>query len=222
MSLTSGRRTRVFELSNGLEINVDRQIAVTHALRDLPWRPSPGGEVDRRMLERNGDESGLATSIVRYPPGSAFPAHTHSGGEEFLVLDGVFEDEHGQYPAGSYVRNPIGSRHSPKSSLGCTIFVKLCQMNASQNRRVVRDIGTGTGELILHRDEHEHVGIWRTDAPFDVDMAGRELLVVSGSVTVAGQNHDALTWLRHPVGQQVRGTLNPGARVWFKKGHLTP
>jgi hypothetical protein len=31
------------------------------------------------------------------------------GGEEILVLDGVFQDEQGSYPAGSWLRNPAGS-----------------------------------------------------------------------------------------------------------------
>lgn len=65
-----------------------------------------------------------ATSLVRYQPGSHFSAHEHGGGEEILVLDGVFEDEHGYYPAGSYLRNPPGSRHTPGSTEGCVIFVR--------------------------------------------------------------------------------------------------
>ena len=85
--------------------------------------------VDRRMLDRIGDEVARATSIVRYAPHSRFSAHTHSGGEEFLVLDGVFRDEHGNYPAGTYVRNPPTSRHTPGSEPGCTLFVKLWQFD---------------------------------------------------------------------------------------------
>jgi anti-sigma factor ChrR (cupin superfamily) len=68
----------------------------THAARP-PWIASPIAGVDRRMLDRIGDEVARATSIVRYAPGSHFSAHTHGGGEEFLVLDGVFQDEHGDY-----------------------------------------------------------------------------------------------------------------------------
>jgi anti-sigma factor ChrR (cupin superfamily) len=41
-----------------------------------------------------------------------------------VVLDGVFQDEHGTYPAGSWLRNPPGSVHRPWSDLGCTIWVK--------------------------------------------------------------------------------------------------
>src|SRR5262245_47484929 len=93
----------------------------SHGLRS----PMPGRE--RRMLDRVGDEAARATSIVRYATGTAFSPHTHLGGEEFFVLEGIFQDERGDYPAGSYVRNPPTSRHTPGSQAGCTIFLKLFQ-----------------------------------------------------------------------------------------------
>ena len=87
--------------------------AAVHAAQ-LDCTPSPITGVDRRMLDRIGDEVARATPIVRYAPHSRFSAHTHGGGEEFLVLDGVFQDEHGDYPAGTYVRNPPTSQsHAP-------------------------------------------------------------------------------------------------------------
>ena len=102
--------------------------AAVHAAR-LDWTPSPIPGVDRRMLDRIGDEVARATSIVRYAPHSRFAPHTHGGGEEFLVLEGVFQDEHGDYPTGTYVRNPPTSSHTPGSEPGCTIFVKLWQFD---------------------------------------------------------------------------------------------
>ena len=65
------------------------------------------------MLDRIGDEVARATSIVRYAPGSSFARHEHAKGEEFLVLEGIFSDDSGDYPAGFYVRNPPGSGHTP-------------------------------------------------------------------------------------------------------------
>jgi anti-sigma factor ChrR (cupin superfamily) len=74
-----------------MELNADfsHRVAV-HAAR-LPWIASPIAGVDRRMLDRIGDEVARATSIVRYAPASRFSTHTHGGGEEFLVLEGVFQ-----------------------------------------------------------------------------------------------------------------------------------
>src|SRR6201982_2883493 len=119
-----------------MEINSDfSQRVVVHAAL-LRWVPSPIMGVERRMLDRIGDEIARATSIVRYAPGSHFSAHTHGGGEEFLVLEGVFEDERGDFPAGSYVRNPPTSRHTPSSATGCTLFVKLWQFDPADRKEV--------------------------------------------------------------------------------------
>ena len=110
--------------------------AAVHAAR-IPWVPSPVRGVERRMLDRIGEEVARATSIVRYAPQSHFSAHQHGGGEEFLVLEGVFEDEHGQYPVGWYIRNPPTSAHMPGSTPGCILFVKLWQF-APEDRTDVR------------------------------------------------------------------------------------
>jgi anti-sigma factor ChrR (cupin superfamily) len=122
-----------------MELNADFSLRVAvHAAR-LPWVASPIPGVDRRMLDRIGDEVARATSLVRYGTASRFSTHTHDGGEEFLVLDGVFQDEHGDYPAGSYVRNPPTSRHTPGSAPGCTLFVKLWQFDLQDRTPVRRD-----------------------------------------------------------------------------------
>lgn len=102
-------------------INADFTQRVVLATNDLPWSPSPQTGVERRLLDRIGGEVARATSLVRYAPASAFPAHSHALGEEFLVLEGIFSDEQGDYPAGTYVRNPPGSMHSPRTAPGCTI-----------------------------------------------------------------------------------------------------
>jgi len=119
-----------------MELNTDfsRRVAI-HAGR-MPWVASPMAGVERRMLDRIGDEVARATSIVRYAPGSHFSPHTHDGGEEFFVLEGVFQDEHGEFPAGSYIRNPPTSRHTPGSVPGCILFVKLWQFDLSDRTQV--------------------------------------------------------------------------------------
>ena len=118
------------------DINADFGQRVLLHIADMPWIASPAAGVERRMLDRVGAEVARATSIVKYAPGSAFPRHTHTGGEEFLVLEGVFQDEHGDWPAGSYVRNPPTSSHTPGSEPGCVIFVKLWQFDPSDRTAV--------------------------------------------------------------------------------------
>ena len=147
-----------------MELNADfSQRAAVHAAR-LAWSPSPMIGVERRMLDRVGDEVARATSIVRYAPQSRFSAHTHGGGEEFLVLEGVFQDEHGDYPAGSYVRNPPASSHTPGSELGCVIFVKLWQFEPD-DRHCVR-IETGKLPFLpaAGRAGAEFVALFKTRA----------------------------------------------------------
>ena len=114
-----------------MHINADLQQRVVIDSNAVPWQPSPLPGVERRPLERMGAESGRATSIVRYAAGSSFKAHAHPQGEEILVLQGTFADEHGSYPAGTWLKNPPGSRHAPSSPDGCLLFVKLCHLTAA-------------------------------------------------------------------------------------------
>lgn len=74
------------------------------------------------------------TALVHWAPGTQFNAHRHFGGEEIYVLEGIFEDEFGQYPAGTWMRSPHLSAHCPFSLQGCTILVKTGHLlDASQN-----------------------------------------------------------------------------------------
>src|SRR5215472_9857593 len=149
-----------------MRINDDLTVPVIVHAAQLPWISSPAAGVDRRMLFRIGDEVARATSIVRYAPDSAFPRHTHGGGEEIVVLDGVFQDEHGDYPSGAYIRNPPGTSHVPASKDGCTIFVRLWQFRSDDQAPTVRQPGEGqqvspragaAAAKILFDDGHEEV-----------------------------------------------------------------
>lgn len=217
-----------------MELNADfSQRVVVHAAR-LPWVASPMPGVERRMLDRIGDEVARATSIVRYAPGSHFSAHTHGGGEEFFVLDGVFQDEHGDYPVGWYVRNPPTSRHVPGSEPGCVIFVKLWQF-APDDRRQIRIDTTqksflpapdrpGVEVISLFRDLREEVSIerWAPDAEIVLAAtAGIEILGLEGEFTDNVERFVPESWLRLPPGSTLRIKAgSAGCKVWIKSGHL--
>ena len=133
----------VYEKNSETRYNADfdRRIVITPS--DYQWVDSPMPGVERMMLDRIGGEVARATTIVRYAPNSKFRAHTHTGGEEFIVLDGVFSDEHADFPKGSYVRNPIGTSHTPKIGPdGATIFVKLQQFDAQDKAHFSVDTNT--------------------------------------------------------------------------------
>ena len=205
------------------------QPVIVHAAA-LGWVPSPAPGVERRMLFRIGGEVARATSIVRYAPGSVFPRHVHGGGEEILVVDGVFQDEHGDYPAGSYFRNPPGTSHIPASRAGCTIFVRLWQFRALDQAPIVRQPGEGealparpgvTRATRLFADGHEEVRM-ETLAPGAAvtlgDARGLELLVLSGALRIGGETLERLSWGRFPPGQPVTALAGPdGATLWSKQ-----
>jgi len=217
-----------------MELNSDfTKRAVVHG-DCLEWQPSPMAGVERRMLDRIGDEVARATSIVRYAPNSKFSSHIHSGGEEFIVLEGVFQDEHGDYPIGSYIRNPPQSSHTPGLEDGCVIFVKLRQFNSSDRTEVktqIKDIPavadphrTGVSIKPLFEDEREEVQIelWKPDTEVIIDAPnGAELLVLEGSFTEGEDNFRPQSWLRLPINSIATAkTGTQGAKVWLKTGHL--
>lgn len=205
---------------------------IVHAAK-LEWVPSPSAGVDRRMLYRVGGEVARATSIVRYAPGSAFPRHVHSGGEEILVLEGTFQDEHGDYPAGSYFRNPPGTSHVPASKDGCTIFVRLWQYREDDNTQIVRRPGEGeTAPLrpgadaarVLFDDGQERVSIehWRAGTTITVENhRGLEFLVLSGALAVEGEQLEPQSWGRLPAGTTLEAITGPeSAQIWIKDAPL--
>jgi len=230
-----------------MKVNADFSARVLLHAPTMPWVPSPMPGVDRRMLDRVGGEVARATSIVRYAPRSAFSRHTHTGGEEFLVLDGVFSDEHGDYPAGTYIRNPPTSAHTPSSAGGCTIFVKLWQFDPADRTPVVVHMddpaaaektasataaaaggrgggGEGVTATQLFADAREAVSVeaWAAGAAVGRPLpGGAEVLVLAGSLTEGGETLRPHSWLRLPPGGRLHATAGPdGARVWIKTGHL--
>lgn len=199
------------------------------------WVPSPTKGVDRMMLDRIGDELARASSLVRYSPNSSFPAHTHRGGEEFLVLEGIFGDEHGQYPAGTYARNPIGTSHSPcVGPEGATIFVKLHQFDARDTeQKIIRPSQTvwcpglveGLQVKSLHQFEAEQVALvkWAPNTVFDSHQhwGGEEIFVLEGTFYDEHGRYPKGSWLRSPHLSQHRPfTKADGALIYVKVGHL--
>lgn len=200
---------------------------------DLPWTQSPENGVDRLMLDRIGGEVARATSIVRYGAGSRFREHEHSGGEEFLVLDGIFSDESGDYGPGTYVRNPIGTRHSPFSVDGCTIFVKLRQFAAQDTAQFAIDTSRaafypglvpGLSVLPLHSFNAESVALvrWQPQTRFTRHRhwGGEEILVLEGTFQDEHGDYPQGTWIRSPHLSVHQPFSESGCLIYVKTGHL--
>jgi hypothetical protein len=230
--MSTSPRYSLDEASMELNADFSQRVAV-HAAR-LPWVASPIAGVERRMLDRIGDEVARATSIVRYAPASRFSVHTHGGGEEFLVLDGVFQDERGDYPAGSYIRNPPTSRHTPSSKLGCVLFVKLWQFDLEDRTKVRRDAQAvaytsapdraGVEIAPLFNDVREEVRMerWAPNTRVTLDLPdGGEFFVLDGTFEESGESFATHSWLRlPPLGRLSASVGRSGCALWVKTGHL--
>lgn len=217
-----------------MRINADLSKRAVVVSDELPWVDSPLPGVQRRMLERDGDEVARATSLVRYAPDSYFDAHEHALGEEFLVLDGVFSDEMGEFPAGMYVRNPPGSGHRPHTVTGCTIFVKLRQFELTDQTYVRIDTtdqtawqagpADGLEVLRLHEFGTEEVMMLRMQPgaayPAHEHPAGEEIFVVAGSFEDEQATYPKGTWVRYPAGSAHTPSSPSGCTLYLKKGHL--
>lgn len=218
-----------------MRINADfSQRVVIHPV-DYRWVDSPTPGVERMMLDRIGDEVARATSLVRYAPNSTFPPHVHGGGEEFFVLAGEFGDEHRTYPAATYVRNPIGTAHSPRVGAdGCVIFVKLHQFDQDDDTHVVIETAEaqwllqcapGAQAILLHEFQDERVLLLRLAPDTSIGertlRGGAEAFVIEGSFHDEHGDYPAGTWLRYPDGSSPgAGARDEGALLYLKTGHL--
>ncbi|WP_053980343.1 cupin domain-containing protein [Marinagarivorans algicola] len=209
------------------------QREIVHS-QTLPWVPSPMAGVDRRALDRVGDEVARATTVVRYAPGSQFSPHVHAGGEEFIVLEGVFQDEHGDFPVGSYIRNPPTSSHTPGSKEGCVIMVKLWQFQPEDRTHVRLQMNAmgkvalphtpGVEVTPLYKDAIEEVALYHFGPNASlhfIALDGAELFVLEGDITEQQDPLGRHSWARLPMHHAVAITAGvKGAKVWVKTGHL--
>lgn len=215
-------------------INADFSRKVSVDINEMSWLDSPASGVARKPLDRIGGEVARATSVVRFKAGYSFPAHNHGGGEEFLVLSGVFSDETGDYGPMSYVRNPPGSAHKPYSADGCEIFVKLCQMKASGEPQLVVDsaaveflpVAEASG---LYRKVLFEGPSWQENVALEkrVPMSGvlpelfdqgAEVMVLSGALYDGDDAYGPMNWVRFPKGSMAHFSVRVETQYWIKRG----
>lgn len=213
-----------------LHADFTQRVVLNH--HELAWVASPEPGVERKMLDRIGDESARATSIVRYQPNAKFAQHTHDFGEEILILEGMFSDEFGDYPAGTYVMNPPGSSHTPYSETGCLLFVKLRHLGPEQTMREIVNTNTepwlqglvpglqvmplmrqGTGSTLVrwapqtYFNPHRHYG-------------GEEIFVVKGVFEDEHGVYPQDSWIRSPHLSLHKPFSKEGCTIFVKTGHL--
>lgn len=213
-----------------LNMNFAQRVVVNTTQQE--WIASPASGVWRKPLEREAKESGHTTSIVKYEAGSRFSTHYHPSGEEIFVIEGVFSDENGDYPAGTYIRNPPGSHHAPFSKEGCVILVKLNQFDPQDLATVRIDTnspewlpGIGGLEVMpLHEYKHEHVALvkWPKGERFQPHrhFGGEEIFVLSGEFNDEFGNYPKHTWLRNPHASEHFPFVAEETIILVKTGHL--
>lgn len=221
-------------MDQGLNNDFSKRVVI-HS-EDAEWQASPSPSVWRKRLDLAGDaEASRVTSVVRYDPKSHFHSHPHPGGEEILVLAGVFSDEHGDYPAGSYLLNPEGFSHAPFSNDGCVLFVKLRQYPGLGRTKLIVDTATkpfseesGSGLQMMplyaeaafsERVDLVHLtpgaALRACDHP-----GGAEVFILAGELADGDGEHGKGAWLRYPAGRRPALTSNRGCRFYFKRDHL--
>ena len=214
-------------------INGDLTVRVAVDTAAMDWTPSPSRTVFRKRVHLVGPaEAGQVTSVVRYEPRSTFHGHGHPDGEEILVLDGEFSDEHGDWPRGTYLLNPEGFQHAPFSRDGCVLFVKLRQFPGRAREHValrtesmpweparagvaVRRLYAQPGFADSMRLERwkPRARLGRLDYP-----NGAELFVLEGSFADAEGAFARGAWLRLPPGASHLPSTEEGCVLYIKEG----
>lgn len=223
-------------VNSGRDINGDLSLRVAVDTSVMRWTPSPSRTVWRKRVHLVGPvEAGQVTSVVRYDPGATFPLHDHPGGEEIFVLEGVFSDEHGDWPAGTYLLNPEGFRHAPFSKEGCLLFVKLRQFPGRNREHVVVQtnrmpwqptIKHGVDIKALYAqpefEDSMHLERWASNTRLGlIDYpGGAEIFVLEGELADETGAYTAGTWLRLPRGASHRPMTDSGCTLYLKIGGL--
>ena len=213
-------------------LNMDFSQAAIHRPDDQEWVKSPADGVSRIHLEREAEESGHTSSFVKFEPGSFFPQHQHPQGEEIYVLEGVFSDENGDYPAGTYLRNPQGTTHKPFTKEGCTLFVKLEQFQADDTKQVVlrpedQQWRQGIGNLkvlSLHAHGTESAALvhWPANEVFQshTHWGDEEVVVLKGKFIDEFGEYPKGSWVRSPHLSKHFPRVEEETLILVKVGHL--
>lgn len=218
-----------------MKLNADFTLRASRNIHQIEWEESPSSGVHRLRLEQDESHPPVerVTTIVRFAANSSFSGHVHHGGEEFLVLDGVFSDQHADYPAGFYVRNPSGTGHAPHSKEGCIILVKLWQMKQDDQLQMAMNTrdeslwqpgDNGQQKLVLFEADYESVcmlkwpaGLILSDLEF---IGGVEYFILQGSFADDQGQYSEGSWLRLPAGSRQSIRVTDDCLVWRKAGHL--
>jgi anti-sigma factor ChrR (cupin superfamily) len=174
-------------------VHPDFSQRVTVTADEHRWVSSPQAGVTRMMLDRLGGEQARATSLVRYAPASVFPPHGHPGGEEILVLSGIFSD--------NALTLRVDTRE-PSAWVRDGLH-EVCPLHHTDHEQV---------SLLRLPPGHA----WQLEP-----RGGAELLVLEGEVMENATALGPLSWLRLPPGDGLEFRAGScGVTIYLKTGHL--
>lgn len=216
-----------------MNLNSDFSQRVVIQPDTLPWSPSPSSGIEQKILEQDGTEGARSTSIVRFVAGACSPCHVHDLGVELFVLEGVFSDESGNYGPGSYIKNAPGSMHAPRSTDGCTLFVKRGHMDERDRENGVVDtlktnwhpgLVPGLAVMPLSSFEAQNTALvrWSPETYFSAHRhyGGEEILVIAGVFEDEHGRYPQGTWIRSPHLSLHQPFSKEGCTILVKTGHL--
>ena len=230
-----------------IELNADKKNSVLVNVDGAAATQAAGQtDVKRTMYERVGGEVARASTKVTFKPNTPFPSHVHDGGEEFVVLSGVWKDKWGNFPKYTYIRNYIGSSHEPSiGEEGCEIFVKLRQMSAkvSELEHWSVDFSRANNESVRlyqgwSKNEHTDTEYRELfESPYErvyaeylepksvindkIPKGGQEIFVIDGEFEDALGKHKEHSWARYGADGESRERKAgaEGALLYVKEGH---
>ncbi len=218
-----------------MKLNADLTRRASCNIHDIEWENSPANGVQRLRLERDESHPPVerVTTVVRFAANSSFNRHVHHGGEELLVLEGVFSDQHADYPAGYYVRNPKGTGHAPHSDAGCIILVKLWQMRADDQLQLAINTHdeslwepAKSGEQILRLFDADYESVCMLQWPGGLQLpetefaAGVEYFILQGGFSDDLGSYAGGSWLRLPAGSKQSIRVTEDCLLFRKSAHL--
>jgi len=219
-------------MNSASSLNMDFSQGACLRPDDLEWLSGSIDGASYAYLERDNGGSSHASYFLRLTAGASFSLQSNVRGVELFVLEGTFSDTAGDYPAGTYIRNPLGIIDNFLTQEGCKLFIKLDQFSKEDIAHVVtrpqdRQWQNGIGSLKVlglhaHNTESSALVAWPKNEVFQSHnhMGGEEIVVISGRFIDEHGEYPAGTWIRSPHMSKHFPRVEEETLIYVKVGHL--
>lgn len=214
-------------------INMDFTKRVVLDTNVVDWQKTGVNGITIKPLAIQDDDLGHLTAMIRYNDKSVYTRKERSNGEELLVLAGTFSTHSGDYPTGTYYRNPRDILQLPFSQHGCIVFAKLNQIHPEDNQKIAKNVCTDAWVdskysakmqfLSQHGTEQTLMVKWPKGYAYkgEGNVGGTEIFVISGELHDDTNCYSAGTWLRTMGAPFSNGKVKEEMVALVKYGHLS-